>query len=90
MAGRIEQINHVVAVFKLHYRAGDRNTALLFNLEKVRGGMTAALASLHRACHLNRTRKQQQLFGERGFACVRVGNNAEGTAARDLSRNDIP
>jgi hypothetical protein len=57
VTGRVEQVNHVVAVFKLHHRAGDRNAALLFNLQKVGGRVAAALAPLYGTCHLNRTRK---------------------------------
>ena len=72
VTGRVEQVNHVVTVFKLHHRAGNRNAALLFNIQKVGGRVTAALASLHRAGHLNRAREQQQLLGERGLARIRM------------------
>ena len=43
--------------------------------------MARGLARLDRAGDLDRARKQQQLFGERGLARVRVGNDGEGAAA---------
>ena len=49
--------------------------------------MAAALAALDRARQLDRAREQQQLFGQRGFTGVRVGNDAEGTATRDFARD---
>ncbi len=43
--------------------------------------MAAGLAGLHRAGDLDRAREQQQLFGQRGFAGVGVGNDGKGAAA---------
>ena len=43
--------------------------------------MATGFAGLDRAGNLNRTRKQQQLFGERGLARVGVGNDGKGTPA---------
>ena len=76
-----QQIDHVVTVEHLHYRAGDRDTALLFNLHPVAGGVTAGFARLDRAGDLDRAREQQQLFGQRGLAGVRVGDDGKGAAA---------
>jgi hypothetical protein len=43
-----------------------------------------ALRALHRAGDLDRAAEQQQLFGQRGLAGVRVGNDGEGTASGEF------
>ena len=86
VARRVEQVDHMLAVLELHHRAGDRDAALLFDLHPVGGRMAAALARLDGAGQLDRAGEQQQLFGQRGLAGVRVGDDAEGAAARHFAR----
>ena len=49
--------------------------------------MTGCLAALDGAGQLDRTAEQQQLFGERGFAGVRVGNDGECSTQIDFLRS---
>jgi hypothetical protein len=81
VARRVEQIDHAVAVLELHHRASDGNAALLFDFHPVGRRVAVALAALHGARDLDRAREQQQLFRERGFTRVRVGNDRERAAA---------
>ena len=84
VARRVEQVDHAVAVGKLHHRAGHRDAALLFQFHPVGGGVAAGLARPHFARHLDGAAEPQQLFGERGLAGIRVGNDGEGAAAGDF------
>jgi hypothetical protein len=52
----------MIVVFKLHHRACDGNTALLFNFHPVTGCMTACLSAFHGSGHLNRSAEKQKLF----------------------------
>jgi hypothetical protein len=81
VAGGVEQVDDVVAVLHLHHRRGHRDAALLFDLHPVRGGMAAGLAALDGAGDLDRAREQQQLFRQRRFTRVGVGNDGKGAAA---------
>jgi len=47
--------------------------------------MAIGLAAAHRAGQLDRPCVQQQFFGQRGLAGVRVGNDGEGAAALDFT-----
>src|SRR5690606_26966459 len=53
---------------------------LLFDLHPVGGGMAAGLACLDTAGDLDGPCKQQQLFGQRSLAGIRVGNDGEGAS----------
>jgi hypothetical protein len=44
------------------------------------------LARFHRARKLDCAAEEQQFFGERGLARVRVGNDGEGAAAGDVAQ----
>ncbi|MPM42899.1 hypothetical protein SDC9_89571 [bioreactor metagenome] len=81
VAGRVEQVDDVVAVAHLHHRRRHRDAALLFNFHPVGGGVAAGLAPLDGARDLDRAREQQQLFGQRGLTRVRVGDDGERTTA---------
>ena len=54
VAGRVEQVDHVVAVGHLHHARRDRDAALLFDLHPVAGGVAAGLAALDGAGDLDR------------------------------------
>ena len=77
VARGVEQVDHAVAVFHLHHRAGDRDAALLLDLHPVGGGMPRGLACLDAAGDLDGPCVEQQLFGQRGLARVGVGNDGE-------------
>jgi hypothetical protein len=77
----VEQVDDGIAVFELHHRTGHRDAALLFDLHPVGGGVAVALAALDGTGNMDRARKQQQLFGQRGFARVRVGDHRKSAAS---------
>ena len=81
VAGGVEQVDHMVAVIKLHDRRGDRDAALFFDIHPVGGGEFAAFFAFDGAGHLDGTGEEQEFFGERGFAGVGVGDDGEGAAA---------
>jgi hypothetical protein len=81
VAGGVEQVDDVVAVLHLHHRRGHRDAALLLDLHPVGGGMAAGLAALDGAGDLDCAREQQQLFRQRRFTRVGVGNDGKGAAA---------
>src|SRR5450830_1019621 len=85
----IEQIHNVVTVFKLHDRRCNRNAALLLDFHPVRGGMASTLTRFDRTRQLDRAREHQQLFSERGFTCIRVRNNAKGTATGHFAADQL-
>ena len=80
VTGRVEQVHHPVAVRELHHRGSDRDAALLLHRHPVGGRVTAALARLDRARELDRVAEQQQFFGDRGLARIRVRDDREGAA----------
>ena len=82
VAGGVEQVDDLAFVRELHHRGGHGDAALLFQCHPVGGGVAGGLAALHRTGHLDRASEQQQLFGQRGLAGVRVGNDGEGAATR--------
>ena len=85
----VEQVDHAIVVSELHHRAGHRNASLLFDLQPVGSRMATTLARLHRARHLDCAAEQQQFFGERGLARVRVRDDRKGAAAFDFAQDAI-
>ena len=84
VARGVEQVDDAVAVGKLHHRRGDRDAALLFDFHPVGGGVAGGLAGADFAGDLDGAAEPQQLFGQRGLARVRVGDDREGATAGDL------
>jgi len=82
--GRIEQIHDALAIRELHHRRGDRDAALLLEAHPVRGGVARRFAPLDGSGHLDRPAEQQQFFGERCLAGVRVRNDRESPASPDF------
>jgi len=84
MAWRVEQVEDTSPVFKGHDRGYDRNAALPFDRHPVGAGAAAVALGAHMACQLDGTAKQQQLFGQGGFARVRMRDDGEGAPAGDF------
>ena len=82
VAGRVEQVEDVVAIFEGHHRGDDRDAALALDLHPVGARLHAVLLGLHLAGELDRAAEQQQLFGQRRLAGVGVRDDREGAAAR--------
>ncbi len=87
VARRIEQVDDVTLVGKLHHRRGDRDAALLLERHPVGGRVPRRLAALDRARQLDRAAVQQQLLGQRRLAGVRVRDDRERAPEADLSLN---
>ena len=85
VAGRVEQVEDVVAILEGHHRGDDRNAALALDLHPVGARLDAVLLGLDLAGKLDGAAEQQQLFGQRRLAGVRVRDDREGAAARDTA-----
>ncbi len=87
MARRVEQVEGdgfaITRALERHDRGGDRNAALLLDLHPVGPGAPVGAARLHLTGEMDRAPFEQQLFGERGFARVRVRDDGEGAAGWD-------
>ena len=77
----------MVAILELHYGAGNRNAALLFDFHPVRCGVTPALTGLDGTGQLDRARKQQQLFRQRGLARIGVRNDGKSAPSGCLAQD---
>ena len=84
VAGRVEQVQLVVAVREVQRRRGDRDAALLLHVHPVGRRRPPALVRLDRAARRDRTGVQQELLGERGLARVGVADDRERAPARRL------
>jgi len=65
---------------KLHGGGRNGNAALLFHFHPVRCGDLSALTPSDHAGRADHARVEQQLFGEGGFAGVRVTDNGKGAS----------
>ena len=61
------------------------DAALFFDFHPVAGGVPGSLSGLDRTRLADRAAVEQQFFGQRRLAGVRVGDDGEGASARDLS-----
>ena len=82
VAGRVEQVEDVVAILEGHHRGDDRDAALALDLHPVGARLHAVLLGLDLAGQLDRAAEQQQLFGQRRLAGVGVRDDRESAAAR--------
>ncbi len=87
MARRVEQIAGDAFVFKRHHGGRHRDAALLFDLHKVGPCTATVTARLDLTGEMDRTAHKEQVFGQRGFAGVRMGNDREGAARADFVIN---
>ena len=84
VARGVEDIDAVALVLKLHDGGGDGDAALLFQLHPVGDGVARGGLAFDGARQLDRPAVEQELFGQRGFARVRVGDDGEGSAPFDF------
>src|SRR5207302_5332729 len=82
---RIQQVDRMSRILELHHRAGYRDSALLLDFHPIRCRMARALPRLDRAGELNGAAEQQQLFGQRRLAGVRVRNDRERAPVGDVA-----
>ena len=83
MARGVEKVEGNAGVFEGHRRSGYGNAALTLDLHPVGTGAPLVASRLDCAGKLDGSSEEQQLFGERGLTCIRVGDDGEGSATRD-------
>src|SRR5690606_15063259 len=69
-----------------HGGGGDRDAAVLFQLQEVGPRAPRLALGADLAGHLDRAAEQQELLGQRGLAGVGMRNDRKGPAAGDLRR----
>ena len=84
VARRIQQVEHAVVVFKGHHRGDNRNAARPLDRHPVRACPPPVALGPHLSGKLNGAAEKQELFRQRGFAGVRMGNDGKGPPARNL------
>ena len=89
VAGRVEQVDDVVAVGELQHRRADRDAALALELHPVRGRRPPAFAGLDRAGALHGAGIEQELLGQRRLAGVGVADDRERAPARRLGQHVV-
>ena len=83
VAGRVEEVEDMVAIFEGHHRGDDRDAALTLDLHPVRAGLDLVLLGLHLARKLDRAAEEQELFSQRRLAGIGVRDDRKGAAAGD-------
>ena len=86
MPRRVEKVEDNAVLLECHDRGGDRDAALLFDLHPVRTCTSGLPACLDLAGEMNGAALQQQLFGQRRFTGVGVGNDSKGAAVQRHAR----
>jgi hypothetical protein len=82
VAGRVEQVQHVVAEGELQDRRGDGDAALLLQLHPVGPGAAPLTPGLDLTGLLHRPAVEQELLGEGGLARVGVADDGERAPVR--------
>ena len=86
MAGRVHQIEAVAVEIERHGRGRYRDAPVLFHLHEVRARAPRFALGAHLSGHLNGTTIQQEFFGQRRLAGVRVRDDRKRPAAGNLRR----
>ena len=81
VAGGVEDVDLDVSVLEAHDRRGDRDAALPLDFHEVGRGSPLDLVRLDGSRHMDRAAEEQQLFGQRRLARVRVADDGEGSPA---------
>ena len=84
VAGGVQNVDTLAGKVELQYRGSDRDTTLFFDVHPVRDGVFGALLALDRACLVDGSAVEQQLFGQSGLAGVRMADDRERAAALDF------
>ncbi len=78
MPGRVQYIDATIIIFKLQNGGRNGNAPLLLDFHPVGSGMPRGFAALDRACKMNRTAVEQELFGHCRLSGVGMRDNSEG------------
>ena len=84
MARGVQNVHALACVVELQHRGSDGDAALLLDVHPVGHGVLCALLALDRACLIDGSAVQQQLFGQRRFAGVGVADDRKRPAALDF------
>ena len=86
MAGRIEQVEDRAGMLERHHRGDDRDAAFALHLHPVGPGLATARLGADLAGKLDGAAEEQQLFGQRGLAGVRMRDDRETCGGARLLR----
>jgi hypothetical protein len=75
----------VAAELERHHRSDDRDAALSLDRHPVRAGRAAVALGLDLAGEIDGAAEQQQLFGQRGLAGVRMRDDRKGAPPLNFS-----
>ena len=89
VAGRVEQVDDVVAVRELQHGRADRDAPLALELHPVRRRRPPAVAGLDGAGALHGAGVEQELLGQRRLAGVGVADDRERAAAGRLAQHQL-
>ena len=84
VAGGVEQVEDAVGVLEGHDRGDDGDAAFPLDAHPVGAGAAALALGADVAGELDGAAGAEEVFGQRGLAGVRVGDDREGAAAGDL------
>ena len=90
MARCVQNVDAEAVKLKLHCGGCDRDAALLLDVHPVGRGVLIAFARLDAARRADCAAVQQQLFGQRGFARVRVRDDGKGSPFFHLLVEQLP
>ncbi len=82
VARRVQKVEHEAFELEGHHGCHDRNAALALDLHPVGTGIAAFALGLDLPRQIDGAAEQQQLFGQRGLAGVRMGNDGKGPPPR--------
>ena len=82
VARRVQQVEDEALELERHHRGHDRDAALALDLHPVGTGVAPFALGLDLPGEIDGAAEQQQLFGQRGLAGVRVGNDRKGPPPR--------
>ena len=86
MPGGVEDVDAVSVVVELEDGGRDGDTALFLDLHPVGDGVPLRLARLDGAREMDRASVEEELFGERGLARVRMRDDRERAPFGNLCR----
>ena len=78
---RVENVDLVVMIVKLHDRSRHRDTPLFLDIHPVRGGCFSDLVAFHCSCHLDLSSKEQEFLGECRLTGIRVRDDGKRSSA---------
>ena len=82
VARRVQEVEDEALELERHHRGHDRDAALALDLHPVGTGIAPLALGLDLPRQIDGAAEQQQLFGQRGLAGVRVGNDGKGPPPR--------